>query len=119
MHERYRLCTVHRSLVIPLNMYDNVIHKKERAMVYFDDLIWDDWNEGHIARHNVTPAEVEEVTANRPFTTRGRKDRYRLIGQTDSGRLLTVIVAPRGSGIAYVLTAREATREERRAYQQH
>jgi len=82
-------------------------------------LVWDDWNEEHIAQHNVTPVEVEEVTANRPFTTRGRKDRYRVIGQTDAGRLLTVIVAPRGDGATYVLTARDATREERRAYQRH
>ena len=55
----------------------------------------------------------------RPFTTRGRKDRYRVIGQTDDGRWLTVIIAPRGGGVMYVLTAREATREERRAYQRH
>jgi uncharacterized protein len=100
-------------------MYDNVIHEKGQAMAHVFQLIWDGWNEEHIARHSVTPAEVEEVTANRPFTTRGRKDRYRLIGQTDSGRLLTVIVAPRGGGEAYVLTAREVTREERRAYQRH
>ena len=88
-------------------------------MAHVFRLDWDDWNEEHIARHGVTPAEVEEVTANRPFTTRGRKDRYRLIGQTDAGRLLTVIIAPRDSGAAYVLTARDATREERRAYQRN
>lgn len=88
-------------------------------MAHILRLAWHGWNEEHIARHNVTLAEVEEVTANRPFTMRGRKDRYRLIGQTDSGRLLTVIAAPRGGGEAYVLTARETTREERRAYQRH
>ena len=88
-------------------------------MAHVFRLVWDDWNEEHIARHNVTPAEVEEVTTNRPFTTRGQKDRYRLIGQTAAGRLLTVIVAPRGDGAMYVLIAREATRDERRAYQRH
>ncbi len=88
-------------------------------MAHVFRLVWDDWNEEHIARHNVTPIEVAEVTANRPFTTRGRKDRYRVIGQTGAGRLLTVIVAPRDGGETYVLTARDATREERRAYQRH
>jgi uncharacterized DUF497 family protein len=88
-------------------------------MAHVFRLEWDDWNEEHITRHGVTLAEVEEVTANRPFTTRGRKDRYRLIGQTDAGPLLTVIIAPRGGGEAYVLTAQDATREERRAYQRH
>jgi hypothetical protein len=26
-----------------------------------DHLVWDDWNREHIARHNVTPEEVEQV----------------------------------------------------------
>ena len=25
------------------------------------ELLWDDWNEAHIARHHITPEEVEEI----------------------------------------------------------
>lgn len=87
-------------------------------MIPFNDLIWDDWNEEHIARHRVTVEEVEEVARSVPFMTRGRSGSYRLIGTTAAGRLLTIFVAPR-DGTAYVITARDATRGERRAYERH
>jgi uncharacterized DUF497 family protein len=41
----------------------------------------------------------------------------RVIGQTDGGRYLTIIVVPR-RGAFYVVTARDATTNERRAYRQ-
>ncbi len=80
------------------------------------DLLWDEWNEEHIARHGVDPEEVEEVAANRPHVVRSRKGRYRLIGQTDAGRFLTVFVAPHGTAGYYVLTARDTTSSERQAF---
>ncbi len=86
-------------------------------MAHVYRLVWDDWNEEHVALDHVAPREVEEIVDNRPFITRGWNNRYRLIGQTESGRLLTAFVAPRGGGEAYVITARDATREEQRAYQ--
>lgn len=30
---------------------------------YIGRLVWDDWNRDHIAKHDVTPAELEEVVA--------------------------------------------------------
>jgi hypothetical protein len=30
-------------------------------MIHIRRLIWDDWNIAHIARHEVSPDEVEEV----------------------------------------------------------
>ncbi len=45
-------------------MYDNVIHMEGQAMVWFSELIWDDWNEEHIARHNVESDEVAEAVGN-------------------------------------------------------
>ncbi len=80
------------------------------------DLIWDERNDDHIARHGVEPSEVEEVAQNTPFVTRGRRGTYRLIGQTDAGRLLTVIVARDEGTLFYVVTARDADDRERRAY---
>ena len=57
-----------------------------------------DWNEAnilHIARHDVTPDEAEEVFWNPPVLMRmgkGRGElRFVLLGETDGGRCLVVI----------------------------
>ena len=80
------------------------------------DLLWDDDNEEHVARHRLDPGEVEEVARNAPYVVRVRDGLYRLIGQTDSGRFVTVYVAPRAGTEYYVVTARDATSGERRTY---
>jgi uncharacterized protein len=85
-------------------------------MVWIERIAWDDWSIDHIARHGVTPEEVEEVVGPFMLITRGRDDTYRVIGQTYGGRYLTIIVAPRGSGTFNVVTARDADPSERRAY---
>ncbi len=86
-------------------------------MLRIVELIWDDWNEAHIARHNVSPDEVEEVCFNRSLGVRIRRGMYRLIGQTGAGRYIVVILASRGRGQFYVVTARDATEAERRKFQ--
>ncbi len=66
-------------------------------------LIWDDWNEEHIARHGVTRDEAEEVCFNQSsLGVRIRRGRYRVIGQTDAGRYLTVILDFAGKRQHYV-----------------
>lgn len=83
-------------------------------------LLWDSWNVAHIARHQVTPEEVEEAChADAPYTDEGKKGRIRLVGPTLSGRLLAVILDPEEEeGVYYPVTARPASRKERRLYQQ-
>lgn len=73
--------------------------------------------EEHIARHSVTLVEVEQVAYGTPYISRTRQGRYRLIGQTDAGRYLTVFVASRGRDVYGLVTARDATDSERRLYQ--
>ncbi|MGI8688673.1 MAG: BrnT family toxin [Thermomicrobiales bacterium] len=85
-------------------------------MVWFRDLIFDDWNKEHIARHGVEWDEATEAVRNAAFMTRGRGGTYQLVGQTDPGRFLAIVLAPRGQDVYYVVTAREATRDERRRY---
>jgi uncharacterized DUF497 family protein len=80
-------------------------------------LIWDDENEEHIARHQVTRDEVEEAFYSRSAQMyRSRDQSYRLISQTYGGRYLTVIVARRPGGAWYVVTARDADALERRSH---
>ena len=64
---------------------------------------WDDANTGHIARHNVTPEEVEE---------RSGEERHTELGETASGRLLLVAWTWRGRRIR-VVTAFPANRKWR------
>lgn len=70
----------------------------------------------HIARHGVSVQEVEEIVSGDPFITRSRQGTYRIIGQTNAGRHLTVIVGPRGAGVYGLMTARAATESEVRRY---
>jgi uncharacterized DUF497 family protein len=75
--------------------------------------------EEHIARHQVSIAEVEEVIFGVPFIRKARLGRYHIIGQTEVGRYLAVFVAPRGQGVYGLVTARDADDAERRAYLRH
>lgn len=85
-------------------------------MLYVRELVFDDWNEDHIAQHNVIPEEVEEVCLGIPFVSRTREGRLRVIGQTEDGRCLTIFLAPQSRGVYYPITARDATQTERRLY---
>jgi uncharacterized DUF497 family protein len=85
-------------------------------MLPFRELVWDDWNEEHVARHNVTRREVEEVCFGRAFVVRMRRSRYRVVGQTEGGRYLTVILDSRQGREFYVVTARDAVEPERRRF---
>ncbi|GLX10676.1 hypothetical protein Misp03_76020 [Microbispora sp. NBRC 16548] len=79
--------------------------------------MWDDWNEEHIAGHGVSSMEVEEVVFTHPLRARRmRDDKFAVYGQTDAGRYLTVIVAPRPNNAYYVVTARDMNNNERKQY---
>lgn len=78
-----------------------------------------DWNENrkeHIARHRVSLDEVEEVVFSKHYDVKTKQGRYRLIGQTENGRYLVVILEPGDYGWFEPITARDATRNERRLY---
>lgn len=78
-----------------------------------DKLLW---------KHNVTTDEVEEVLGGAScyrFIERGDvagEDLYAAMGQTDAGCYLTVYFVYKTTGEALVISAREMTRKERRAY---
>jgi uncharacterized DUF497 family protein len=80
---------------------------------FFD---WDDANRAHIARHDVAPAEAEQVIrgASLPLETdeRGGEDRHTELGKTEEGRLLLVVWTWRRRKIR-VVTAFPANRKFR------
>jgi uncharacterized DUF497 family protein len=81
-----------------------------------EQLIWEEWNVEHIARHDVRPQEVEEVCHGQFVASATYGGRLRLIGRTANGRMLTIILAPEGEGNYYPVTARPASRKECRRY---
>ncbi len=87
-------------------------------MIVVRRLIWDPWNTGHIARHEVTPEEVEEVCHGDPVVQVGKHGRSLVFGPTQSGRMLTVVVDPESGemGVYYPVTASLASRRERAIY---
>lgn len=84
-----------------------------------EHLVWDDWNREHIARHAVTPKEVEQVINNEYVFFPSYKGRLVVIGLTDAGRALHITLAARNEGTYYVVTARVADGKERAYYQKY
>lgn len=78
-------------------------------------LVWDEWNIDHIARHNVEPEEIEEVCKSKNLFNRWKNKTYRVIGQTEDGRYITIFLAPRTRQSYYPVTARDSTEKEKKA----
>ncbi|HEY7419226.1 MAG TPA: hypothetical protein VH593_28850 [Ktedonobacteraceae bacterium] len=82
-------------------------------------LILDAWNVAHIARHAVTPEEVEEICQADPQTEEAKKGRLRVTGDTTTGRIISAFLDPElEAGVYYAVTARDASKKERQAYQE-
>ncbi|MBI2872567.1 MAG: hypothetical protein HYY00_05175 [Chloroflexi bacterium] len=80
------------------------------------ELQWDDDNVEHIARHNVTPAEVEEVCFGVHIAAKEEGGRYVLSGQSTGGRYLNVVVERVGKGVFRPITAFEMSEGYKRRY---
>lgn len=77
-----------------------------------------------IQKHNVWPEEVEEVFGDHPkywFVQEGTvnkgEDLYSAMGRTEAGRLLIVFFILKSEQRALIITARDATRKERKRYE--
>ena len=77
---------------------------------------WDEANIGHIARHGVTPEEVEQAYANDPVTlevaNRRGEESVLAAGRTDAGRPLQFVYTLRRTRIR-VVTAHTAHKKVR------
>ena len=83
-------------------------------MTLVNILIWDEWNREHLAKHHISPDEIEEVCQGKHKSVQSYRHRLLLIGQTKSGRKLSIVLSPKdnslqpyGKGIYYVITAFE------------
>lgn len=86
------------------------------------ELVWNSENEPHIwHRHQFTRAEVEEVAygpAENLKVQRTYGGRYFVTGPKADQRLLVLILAPKGAGKYYPVSARPADKKERREYRE-
>jgi uncharacterized DUF497 family protein len=86
------------------------------AGIEFD---WDAENEKHLAAHKITREEFEQVMSNEPLDRKyeltNGEDRYRSVGLTNSGRILSVIWTIRNGKIRAV-TAFPSPVADKRAF---
>lgn len=81
-------------------------------------LRWTPVNTAHIFRHGGRTNEVEELTAGPYPVEPGYGGRSVFIALSRSGRFLTVMVEAEGNGQYFPVTARPASRKERRRFRQ-
>ena len=85
-----------------------------------DALVWPEERIEHIARHGVTPEEVEQVCFGKSLVRRAKSEGenpvYYVLGQTEAGRYLFCVVIRFPDGNGYPVTAREMTTKEKRRY---
>ena len=90
---------------------------------FFPALDGFEWDQGNSSKnwmlHRVSQTEAEQVFLNRPLVVVGApfkgEPRQFAFGQTDAGRLLTVVFTIRGS-LLRVISVRPMSRRERRGY---
>src|SRR5215217_4857699 len=82
-----------------------------------DELIIEDDRPEHIRKHGVTVDEVVEVVSVDYVFFKGKFDRWVLIGQSEQGKFLTIVLGERETPTAFgLVTARPAHITERRFY---
>ena len=87
--------------------------------MWIQELLWDADTEDKLAsKHGVRLDEVADVCFGEHYERRGRENTHLLFGQTSAGRYLMVVLGPRPDRRAKLITAREMTDAERRAYQE-
>jgi hypothetical protein len=80
-------------------------------------ILWDEESVYHIARHGISPFEVEEaIFEGHPIILRGREKRYILLSRTLSGRYLTIVIAIKFKGRVRIITARDMDKKEQKYY---
>jgi len=78
---------------------------------------WDNNNIEHIAKHNISPDEVEDVAFDdEPWIRKGRNETRYMLGYTVAGRYLFSVYILKGRGIARVITAMDMDEKTRKLY---
>ena len=79
-------------------------------------LIWEEKNVKHIAKHYVSIDEVEEIFTKFHHVGKAKNKRKIVTGETDDGRILEVPLVHKGRGRYFPLTAYDAGEYRTRVY---
>ncbi|MGB7296893.1 MAG: hypothetical protein WBC70_15015 [Candidatus Aminicenantales bacterium] len=80
---------------------------------------WTEHSVEHIAKHAISPREVEEACFNElesPYIRSGIDDLHYVFGRTDAGRFLFIVVKYERRGQVRVITARDMNDWEKEYY---
>lgn len=80
------------------------------------ELIWDNWNKEHLKKHKVLIREVEQAFKAKQIVKESYKGRLIIIGRTKESRMLTVVLSLERQKNAYVVSARDSSKKERKIY---
>lgn len=98
-------------------------------MLDWDRITGFDWGEGNLVKnagkHGVSVGEAEQMFWNRPLIVAGdaahsgTERRFFALGRSDAGRMLFAVFTLRAAGaLIRVISVRDMSRKERRAYAQ-
>ena len=90
--------------------------EKYILMCEMDPIRWNDWNQEHIERHNVSRQEAEVLIrqARRPYPLYQGHSKWLVRGQTDTGDYLQVVYIYSPADTIFVIHARPLTDNEKR-----
>ena len=80
---------------------------------------WDDDNLEHLAVHDISADEVEEMFEGRVVRRRGgtdAPDRFRVLGRTAAGRYLAIIIQQKAGGLIRPFTGWDMRPHEKELY---
>lgn len=86
--------------------------------IRIDELLFNEKNIEHIARHNVLPDEVKQIIEGKTLFLNAKFNRIMAIGVTKKGRSLAVILEKVKGHTYFVVTARDADRKERKMFKE-
>lgn len=85
--------------------------------IVIDELIIEEDRTSHIAKHDVSIVEVQEVVENEYVFIQGKHGRWILIGPTKKKKMLAIVIGERRKKNIYgLVTARVAHKKERELY---
>lgn len=81
--------------------------------IIIKEIIWDDWNLEHIKKHGISIETVSDVTKNVKWHKKVKNFRYLAVGRSGN-RIITLIISRKNTTAYYLVTARDASKEERK-----
>lgn len=81
--------------------------------VVIEKLVWDEWNRLHVKKHKISEEEILEAGKNIIYHRHTYSGRYLAIGRSGE-RLIAMVFYRKGKKEYYLVTARDASKKERR-----